>query len=93
MNEVHFTVDDVERILGLGHETVLRLCRPQKHPPGPATFPRAYIPFRSRRHGYRIPANDVLNYAAQEGEWLVDRVKRAIAEREASEPERILQAV
>lgn len=93
MSEVQFTVEEAAKILELGHETVLRIIRDDsKLPPGdPRRFPRVYMPYNSRKHGYRIPAGDLLEYAESQGAWLVDRVNRAIQERRISDPVRILQ--
>lgn len=73
---VDLTVEQAADALDLSIWTVLRHIREdkaRKKEGKPLIFPNAYLLHNSRKHGYRIPERDVLAYAQNQGESLVQQ--------------------
>lgn len=90
MSEVFYTIKEAAALLQLNTETLLRYIRGK--PGEEKRFPRAFMPYNSRKYGYRIPANDLLALAERESPWLVNSIREDLANRRSVEDPN-LQAV
>lgn len=79
MSDVELTVKQIADALELSIITVQRWVSED------GKFPRAYMPYGSRRAGYRIPAADVLTLIQTENPRMASKIQRLIEDVERSQ--------
>lgn len=72
---MYLSAHEAAKALGLSYFTIVRYAGGDE-----PKFPNARLRDNSRRKGLRIPASEVLAYAAQQGEDVVAQAERIIAE-------------